>query len=395
MISGKSIEVIILGFLTSFIVVLLSTPALIKVAHMKNLVDIPGDARKIHTRNIPTIGGIIIFAATLFAYFLWYPFNNITEYSHLIHAINDFKYVGASMLILFFVGIKDDIIGTAPMKKLIGHIIVAFILVLMADIRITSLRGIFGIEEIPYFASVFLSVLTYTAVVNAFNLIDGVDGLAAGIGAISSMAFGWWFYEAGGIEMSILAFALSGALIGFLFFNFSPARIFMGDSGSLTIGLIISVLSIKLVEFDKSEISPWLFDMSKPVFVLTCLAYPLIDTFRIFIYRIITGVSPFQADRNHIHHRLIDIGLNHRKTVLAIYFYTILMIVLKLFIRVETPSYTFLIFSIIAVGLLQIPFFFSKKKNKRIADTDPAEIIPAQNGSAIISEVMEKKENLN
>lgn len=196
--------------------------------------------------------------------------------------------------------------------------------------------------------------------------------------------------------MSILAFALSGALIGFLFFNFSPARIFMGDSGSLTIGLIISVLSIKLVEFDKSELPPWLFNMSKPVFVLTCLAYPLVDTFRIFIYRIITGVSPFQADRNHIHHRLIDIGLNHRKTVLAIYFYTIIMIFLKLFIRMETPSYSFLIFSIIAISLLQIPFFFSKKKNRLKADSDSSNnIISSGNGHNIISDVIEKKENLN
>ncbi len=389
MISGKGIEVIILGFLTSFIVVLLSTPSLIKVAHLKSLVDEPGDARKIHTRNIPTIGGIIIFAATLFAYFLWYPFNNITEYSHLIHAINDFKYIGASMLILFFIGIKDDIIGTAPTKKLIGHLIVAFILVLMADIRLTSLRGIFGIEEIPYFASVFLSVLTYTAVVNAFNLIDGVDGLAAGIGAITSIAFGWWFYEAGGIEMSILAFALSGALIGFLFFNFSPARIFMGDSGSLTIGLIISVLSIKLIEFDKSELPAWLFDMSKPVFVLSCLAYPLIDTMRIFIYRSVKGVSPFLADRNHIHHRLIDIGLNQKKTVLLIYTYTIFIIGIKLFIRTE-PSYAFLISAGIAIGILQIPFLFTKKKNKKIIHP-----LDEMDEKAIISKIIEKKENLN
>lgn len=395
MVSGKGIEVIILGFFTSFILVLLSTPALIKVAHLKNLVDVPGDERKIHTRSIPTIGGIIIFASTLFAYFLWYPFNNITEYSHLIHAINDFKFIGASMLILFFVGIKDDIVGTAPMKKLVGHIIVAFILVLMADIRITSLRGIFGIEEIPYFASVFLSILTYTAVVNAFNLIDGVDGLAAGIGAIASMAFGWWFFQAGGIEMSILAFALSGSLIGFLFFNFSPARIFMGDSGSLTIGLIISVLSIKLVEFDKSELPPWLFNISKPVFVLTCLAYPLIDTLRIFIYRLITGSSPFKADKNHIHHRLIDIGLNHRNTVLVIYAFTIVLIVLKLIIQIDKPSISLLAFSLIAIGLLQIPFFFSKRKNKRPEHGSRDIIPPTQNGQTIISDVIEKKENLN
>lgn len=342
---------------------LLSTPALIKVSFLKELVDEPGDARKLHSVGIPTMGGIIIFAGTLFSYFLWYPFNDITEYQHLIRAINDFKFIGASMLILFFVGVKDDFIGTAPVKKLAAHLIVAFILVMMADIRITSLHGIFGIREISLPASILLSVFTYTVIVNAFNLIDGVDGLAAGIGSVVCIAFGTWFYLAGGIENACLAFALGGALIGFLVFNFSPAKIFMGDSGSLTIGLIISVLSIKLIEFDNAELPIYLKEISNPIFVLAVLVYPLLDTLRIFIYRTVRGVSPFSPDKNHIHHRLLDIGLNHSGTVVILYLYNILIIGMAVLIKTEV-SYALLIIGGIAIAIAQIPFFFKKKKKR-------------------------------
>ena len=339
-------------------------PALIKVAYLKGLIDKPDDDRKLHKKSVPAMGGIIIFAGTLFAYFLWYPFSTITEYSHLISAINDFKFIGASMLILFFIGVKDDIVGTAATKKLIGHLIVAFILVLMADIRITGLRGIFGVHEIPYYASVLLSIFTYTVIVNAFNLIDGVDGLAAGVGTIACTAFGIWFYLAGGIEMSILAFALSGSLLGFLVFNFYPAKIFMGDSGSLTIGLIISVLSIKLIEFNMEDAPSLLIGISKPVFVMACLVYPLIDTLRIFIYRTIKRVSPFSADRNHLHHRLIDLGLSDRKTVLIVYAYNMVIVSVAI-ISTPEPSTALFVVGGIAILLAQVPFFFKKKKNRK------------------------------
>ena len=131
--------------------------------------------------------------------------------------------------------------GTAPVKKLLGHLAVAFILVIIAEIKITNMYGIFGVNEIPDWASILLSVFTYTVIVNAFNLVDGVDGLAAGIGSISCLALGTWFYFAGAEDNAVLAISLAGALIAFLIFNFEPARVFMGDSGSLTIGLIISV----------------------------------------------------------------------------------------------------------------------------------------------------------
>lgn len=337
-------------------------PALIKVAYMKRLVDEP-EERKVHKRRIPTIGGIIIFAATLFSYLLWYPVNNIPDFSELNHALNDFKFIGASMLILFFIGVKDDIVGTAPMKKLIGHLIVAFILVMMADIRITSFHGILGIRELPVWASVLLSVFTYTVIVNAFNLIDGIDGLAAGIGTIATLAYGTFFFLSGGIELAALSFALAGALVGFLIFNFQPAKIFMGDSGSLTIGLIVSVLSIKMIEFDKDLVPQYLKHISKPVFAMAVLVYPLIDTLRIFIYRAAKGVSPFSADKNHIHHRFIEIGFSHRTTVIILYAYSIGIVLLASTLRFE-PNASFIIVGVLALGLLLTPLYFIKNKVK-------------------------------
>jgi UDP-GlcNAc:undecaprenyl-phosphate GlcNAc-1-phosphate transferase len=358
-------ETIIFGFTTSFIIVLLSMPSLIKIAFLKRLVDDPdAEERKVHKRRIPSIGGILIFGGTLFSYLLWYPFDDITEYGHLIRAIEDFKYIGASMLILFFVGAKDDIIGTAPVKKLAAHLIVAFILVMMANIRITSMHGLFGVYELSEWASVFLSVFAYTVIVNAVNLVDGLDGLAAGVSAIVTIAFGTWFYISGGIENACLSFALAGALIGFLFFNFAPAKIFMGDSGALTIGVILSVLSIKLIEFDRTELPSSLMQTSVPVFVMAALSYPLTDTLRVFVYRAVRGISPFSADKNHIHHRLLELGLSHSQTVLLIYLYTIGIICLSLSLNTN-PSMQLIICAIVAFSVPQLPILLHYLKFRK------------------------------
>lgn len=344
---------ILLAVATSFIVVLIATPALIRVAYLKKLVDAPCDERKLHNRHIPTIGGILIFAGTLFSYLLWYP---VVEKA-------DFKYIAASMIILFFIGIKDDLVGTAPVKKLMGHLAVAFILVIMADIRITDMYGLFGVYELPDWASILLSVFTYTVVVNAFNLIDGIDGLAAGVATISCVAYGLWFYFAGSIENAILGFALAGALLGFLVFNFEPAKIFMGDSGSLIIGLVVSVLAIKLIEYDTNKLPTELLFISKPIFAMSAIVYPMMDTLRIFIYRTFRGRSPFSADRNHIHHKLIDLGLSHRASVIIIYSYTILIISQAALLVMEANQ-KFAIITVVVVILAQLPSYLVYLKNK-------------------------------
>lgn len=360
-------EFLILVFVTSFFVVLLSTPSLIKVAILKRLFDAPGDTRKLHTRMIPTIGGIIIFAGTVFSYSLWFPSQKMHDSIQLFNAMNDYKFIVSTLLVMFFVGVKDDIIGTAPVKKLVAHVLVGMVLVLMADIRIVSMHGIFGVDVLPFWASVFLSLFTYIVVVNAFNLIDGVDGLAGGVGFIASSAFGAWFAFAGDYAMAALAIALSGSLFGFLFFNFSPAKIFMGDSGSLTIGLIISILAIRLIGYDVTAIhNEFVLNISKPIFAMAVLVYPLIDTLRIFIYRAVQGVSPFSADRNHLHHRLIDIGCSHKKTVLIIYSVNIFIIGLTLLLSGTglNPNYSLIIVALTALFIAQIPFFIKKKKNR-------------------------------
>lgn len=352
-------SLLIIVFFTAFVVVLYSTPSLIKVAILKRLIDHPSEDRKIHKRSVPTIGGIIIFAATVFAYCMWYGIQYFNDIRSMITSVNEFKLIIATSLVLFFVGVKDDIIGTAPVKKLFAHILVALILVLMGDIRISGLHGIFGTYEIPYWASVFLSIFTYVVVVNSFNLIDGVDGLAAGVGFISSACFGAWFISAGDYPYAALSFSLSGALLGFLVFNFAPAKIFMGDSGSLIIGLFICILAIKLIEFPTQHLNGFWLRVSKPVYVIAILAYPLLDTLRSFIIRTFKGISPFMADRNHIHHKLLDNGLTHRKTSIIIYIFSICNLILALSsYYFPYPTLALILIILFAFGFL---FFVMRK----------------------------------
>lgn len=346
---------LILPIITSFLIVLLSTPSFITIARMKNLFDDPSEDRKLHKRKTPLMGGMMIFAGTLFSFLLWLPSDDMGVV----------KYLVPSLLIMFFVGMKDDIIGTAPVKKLAAHLLVAFIMVLMADVRLTSLHGLFGVREIPEWAGIMLSVFTYIVVINAFNLIDGVDGLAAGIGLIAATIFGLWFYAAGDKNYAVLSFALAGGLLGFLRFNFNPAKIFMGDSGSLTIGFLFAVLAIELVEYNAHHLPKEIIKISKPILAMSIIVYPLVDTFRVFTLRAIKGVSPFTADRNHIHHRLIDLGLSHKQTVLIIYLFNLLVIAAAIFSQRFDPSYAFGAIITIILLLVQIPFFIKRKQNKK------------------------------
>ena len=167
----NGLYIVIFGFVTSFLVVLFSMPSLIKVAKLKNLVDTPSEERKMHRWSIPTLGGVVIFGAIIFSYALWFP----EEYDHIPGMLINFKYVIACLLVLFFVGVKDDIIGTAPLKKLIAHVIVGFILVIMADIRILSMHGIFGIYgQLDLWQSYLLTIFTYLVIINSINFIPGV-----------------------------------------------------------------------------------------------------------------------------------------------------------------------------------------------------------------------------
>ena len=348
---------LILPIVTSFMIVVLSTPSFITIAKIKNLFDDPSEDRKIHTRKVPLMGGMMIFAGTLFSFLLWLPVNDIGV----------IKFLVPCLLIMFFVGMKDDIIGTAPVKKLAAHILVAFIMVFMAEVKLTSLHGLFGVREIPEWAGIMLSIFTYIVVINAFNLIDGVDGLASGVGFIASAVFGSWFYLAGDWSFAVLSFSLAGALLGFLRFNFNPAKIFMGDSGSLTIGFLIAVMAIELIEYEAEDLPLAIRNISKPILVMCILVFPLVDTIRVFALRAVKGVSPFTADRNHIHHRLMDLGLGHKQTVFIIYIFSLLTIGAAVVAQNFNPSYSFIVIISSVLCLIQIPFLIKLKRKKAAA----------------------------
>jgi len=236
----------------------------------------------------------------------------------------------------------------------------------MGDIRITGLHGVFGINEIPQWGSVFLSLFTYIVVVNAMNLIDGIDGLAAGVGFIAASVFGTWFIFANEYTLASLSFSLSGALLGFLIFNFSPAKIFMGDSGSLIIGMFICVLSIKLIEYPTSRLDDFWVHISNPIIVIAALIYPLTDTLRIFIIRAAKGQSPFAADRNHLHHRLLDCGFSHAKTVIIIYIYSVLTVGVSLLSYFLNPSLSLLsVLLCSGIFILIVSFYYKSNKLKQ------------------------------
>ncbi|WP_158640671.1 MraY family glycosyltransferase [Anseongella ginsenosidimutans] len=230
------------------------------------------------------------------------------------------NYLLASGVIIFTIGLKDDLVGMDPYKKFAAQILAAFIIAYLADIRITSFYGMLGIYDISKELSYAVSILFIVFTTNAFNLIDGIDGLAGSIGIIVCSTFGIVFYQMGDTGFALIAFALIGAILGFMRFNVSPAKIFMGDSGSYTIGFVIATLAILFVELNKYDltVNPQPFVKSVPAVALGVLIIPIFDTIRVFFMRIVKGTSPFIADRNHLHHRLIDIGLSHTQATLAL-----------------------------------------------------------------------------
>lgn len=298
---------IILCFISSFLVTYFAIPSIITIAKVKKLVDIPDDRRS-HTTATPSLGGIGIFAGLLFSIILWTPFT----------LIGDLQYVLGATIIVFLIGAKDDIIPTPAYKKLIGQLFAAIILVFKANVKITSLYGIFGVYELPDWVAVVMSLFIILVIINSFNLIDGIDGLAGSIGTLIAVTLGSWFWMVDRVELSLVAFALSGALIAFLKFNFTPARIFMGDTGSLLIGLIAAVLVFKFIEFHREAPASIYAFQSAPAIAIALLIYPLFDTLRAFTLRIMEGKSPFHPDKRHIHHMLLNLGLTHMQSTLIL-----------------------------------------------------------------------------
>ncbi|QRQ99635.1 MraY family glycosyltransferase [Dyadobacter sandarakinus] len=294
----------ILSFLIACFLSIISIPIIINLSNLLHLTAKPG-FRSSHETETPTLGGIAIFASTLIAYFLWPHSENILD-SNLI------SLSMTGIIILFFLGIKDDILAVDPTKKLIIQIFASLILVAMGNFKVDNFYGIFGIHDVSDFISIPLTVFIFIAIINAINLIDGIDGLAGGISLIAGVGFGIWFILNDHFSFGCLSFAMSGSLLGFLRFNFSKtSKIFMGDTGSLIVGYLLSIFSVEFLSLNVGYLHDTSAYFNAPIIVMVLLIVPIFDTLRVFIVRIFKGGSPFVADRNHMHHILIDNGLNH------------------------------------------------------------------------------------
>jgi UDP-GlcNAc:undecaprenyl-phosphate GlcNAc-1-phosphate transferase len=317
---------------TSFIISFLIIPVIIKYSIEKNLVDIPG-RRKIHKKITPSMGGIAIFLGFFIASLIWI---DISQWK-------DVRFIMIALFMVFFIGVRDDLIPLRPAMKLLGQILTSSFLILLFDFRLKSFYGLLGIYDIPIAVSYSITLFTIIVITNSFNLIDGLDGLAGTIASIALLAFGISFVLVGDAIYSIITFCMLGAVIAFLFFNWEPSEIFMGDTGALVIGMMISIVAIHFIEvqYNLPPNHPYKIQACVSAAICTILL-PLADTLRVFILRIAKKRSPFTPDKNHIHHHIMRLGLSHSKSTFFLGIVQVGVIVAFLFLRDINDNYLML-----------------------------------------------------
>jgi len=337
--------VFLLTFIVSFLVTYFSVPSIVNVAREKKLFDEP-TRRKSHIRQIPALGGVAIFVGFTVAA------GSFINYSH----VPSLQYILVACIIIFFIGLKDDILIIAPIKKLIGQIVAALVLIFPGNLYFSSLHGFLSVHYISStFFSMLLTLFVIIVIINSFNLIDGIDGLAASIGMLTTAFFGIWFFVSGNIAYSLISAALFGTLSGFFRFNVfgGKSKIFMGDSGSLIVGLIVAVQVIMFNEKNIGFTSAFSIK-SAPAVSFAVLIVPLFDTLRVFIIRISRGRSPFSADNNHLHHCLLKLGFTHVQSTLIIVFANLCFITLALLLQ----NIGILWLTMVILGITTIVSFF-------------------------------------
>lgn len=349
LLNSKAPMVFVIKLFTAFglstLLSFFSIPMVLKISKKKNLMAIPGE-RSSHNRQIPNLGGIALFysigiCAPIFAYELF----------------ETYKFLFPALVILLYVGIIDDIVEIRAYNKLIAQIIVAILMVIGSDVRIKSLFGLFGIYELPYILSILFSIFTFIIMINAFNLIDGIDGLAGAFSIICCLLFGGSYYRLGeyNYPMVILCAIVVGALLSFLYYNLSHnknRKIFMGDTGSMSVGFLLVFTAFYFIEIftDKNGIGVSYHLKTAPIIALAILIIPVIDTMSVIIIRLLNGKSPLVADKNHIHHKLLSLGLTHKQATFCMIIYYISIIFVVYLLR--HININILLFILLGLGFL-------------------------------------------
>jgi len=343
-----------MGFAFSFIFTLLMLPPLIRMAKVRGLY-VPTHYRKIHKDQVSALGGLAIFSSVLISFLLF------------VDAVNfpDIRYVTATGLLMFFVGLRDDFHPVSAKVKLLSQFLAVVVLVFFAKIQIDFFshwgNGFYG-----HYMDSIATIILMLWIINSFNFIDGIDMLASLYAFIVFIILGVWFFLVGQFDYSLLLLALSGSFLAFMIFNYSPSKIFMGDTGTLSVGLLLAITMIKFDEINTLVIgSEWQFH-SAPALAFGFVSIPLIDSARVAVVRISRGVSPFQGDKNHIHHLFLRLGWSQNQVAffigLLVLFIIIINFILDLFFW---SSFGIIIIDIVIIGIIYAVLFISLNKQSQ------------------------------
>ncbi len=346
-------------FLIAFFIVLKMIPFLKRWGLEQGIIDCP-DERKIHHCKIPRLGGVAINMGFLFSVLL------------LGGGTSTVRGVMAGGLVIFWVGVVDDLRGLSARQKFLGQIVGAALAVFVGGLSITRLGDVFGLGEVvlPPWFSIPFTIFAIVGVINAINLIDGLDGLAAGVSLIAAVAFLLLAFFTGNSQAIMLCAALIGVLLGFLRFNFYPAQIFMGDSGSLAIGYILACLAIMMTQPGASGIA---ISPATPVLVL---GLPILDTLWVMARRLRLRTNPFYPDKTHLHHKLLRLGFAHRTTVLILYALGVFWSI-SAFALMKSPEYLALGFFCVICCLKYGGLYYLKihSRNGMLTDDENREFV--------------------
>ncbi|MBZ9728699.1 undecaprenyl/decaprenyl-phosphate alpha-N-acetylglucosaminyl 1-phosphate transferase [Salegentibacter sp. JZCK2] len=293
-------------FLLAFCLTWYFTPKVLWVSREKDLMKEVNE-RSSHQASIPPFGGVSFFLVLVLVISILQALRTSPTGNHLI----------IGLTFLFMAGLKDDLVISTAKLKFFSQLCAAGFIIFSPELQLTSLHGFWGIFEIPEVLGYALKVLIVVALINAYNLIDGIDGLASIAGIVISITYATVFYATGHPYYVLLSLSVAGILGAFLRFNFSRGgrKIFMGDGGSLVMGFMIAFLSLKILVMQSYEplMKEGFVPENRLLFALAVLFLPIFDTLRVIIIRLKNGKTPFEADRNHMHHVLLDNGLSHKK----------------------------------------------------------------------------------
>lgn len=336
----------LLSGLLAFGVCYWAIPPIIRLSLIKKLYDEP-DARKTHSRRIGALGGIPIFGSFLFSFVLFSAGLDYPQQNSIL----------AAYLVLFSMGVKDDLFPMSPNKKIFGQLIAVSLVVFVGNVRMESFYGLFGISELPYAVSVLWSIVLFLMLINSFNFIDGINGLSAGLGVVILLIYAYWFEKMNEPLFLTLCASYAGALLGFSPYNYRrKAKIFMGDSGSMILGFNLAVITVFFIQKSVVAVPNYFYAISSAVYAFALVIVPVFDTIRVVVLRLSSGRSPFSPDRKHIHHVLLDLGLSHRQSSALLVSVTLGFALLAGALKDSMlPKYQLLLFVVLATALSQIP----------------------------------------